>query len=194
MTAEIDRTTTLLRGASRGDAGAADQLFGLVYAELRRVAQRLMASEPTAHTLQATALVHEAYVRLLGGGAAVDWTDRAHFVRTAARAMRNVLVDHARAARRDKRGGGAEKRGLDLVLDEIERGGEIDVVALHDALARFAALDEQAARVVELRFFAGLSIEDAARVLEVSTPTVERAWRTARLWLSRELGPGDPRT
>jgi len=164
-----------------------------VQGELSRVARSLMASERAEHTLQATALVNEAWLRLFKPGAAYEWNDRAHFLRTAATAMRHVLVDHARARRRDKRGGDRAE-ALDAALEELEAGGQTDVVALHDALERFAQIDLQSARIVELRFFAGLSIEETARVLEISTPTVERGWRAARLWLARALGPDTPRS
>ncbi len=185
--------TELLRSASAGESAAAETLFRLVQGELTRVARSLMSSERAEHTLQATALVNEAWLRLFKPGAAYEWADRAHFLRTAATAMRHVLVDHARARGREKRGGGSEPAALDAALEELEAGGQTDLVALHDALGRFAELDAQGARIVELRFFAGLSIDETARVLGVSTPTVERGWRAARLWLARALGPDEPR-
>jgi RNA polymerase sigma factor (TIGR02999 family) len=181
--------TELLRNASLGERAAAEALYGIVQGELVRVARSLMSSERAEHTLQATALVNEAWLRLFKPGAAYQWSNRAHFLRTAAAAMRHVLVDHARARGRDKRGGG-QPAALDAALDELEAGGEVDVVALHDALERFAQIDPQGARIVELRYFAGLTIEETARVLDVSTPTVERGWRAARLWLARALEPG----
>lgn len=186
--------TQLLRSASAGESAAAEPLFRLVQGELTRVARSLMSSERTEHTLQATALVNEAWLRLFKPGATYEWADRAHFLRTAATAMRHVLVDHARARGRDKRGGGHEPAALDEALEQLEAGGETDIVALHDALERFAQIDAQGARIVELRFFAGLSIDETARVLDVSTPTVERGWRAARLWLARALGPDAPRS
>jgi len=192
MPSDAPNLTELLRSASAGESAAADQLYAIVQAELARVARSLMSGERAEHTLQATALVNEAWLRLFKREAAIEWSDRAHFLRTAAAAMRHVLVDHARARGRDKRGGG-RPAALDAALDELEASGETDVVALHDALERFAQIDAQGARIVELRFFAGLSIEETARVLGVSTPTVERGWRAARLWLARALGPEAPR-
>lgn len=192
MPSDAPDPTELLRSASAGERGAAEALYGLVQSELARVARSLMSSERAEHTLQATALVNEAWLRLFKPGAAYEWSDRAHFLRTAAAAMRHVLVDHARARGREKRGGG-QSVALDAALDELEAGGQLDLVALHDALERFAQIDPQGARIVELRYFAGLSIDETARVLEVSTPTVERGWRAARLWLARALGPDAPR-
>jgi RNA polymerase sigma-70 factor, ECF subfamily len=179
--------TRLLRRASAGEPGAASELFGLVYAELVRIAQRLMTDERTEHTLQATALVHEAWIKLFQGEQGAQWIDRAHFLRTAASAMRHILVDHARGRGRAKRGGDKARVLLDDVEDQLSVEGEVDLVALDEVLARFERIDPRGARVVELRYFAGLSIEETAHVLEVSTPTVERSWRAARLWLARAL-------
>ncbi len=192
MPTDAPDPTELLRSASAGESQAAEALYGIVQGELTRVARALMSSERAEHTLQATALVNEAWLRLFKPGAAHQWSDRAHFLRTAATAMRHVLVDHARARGRDKRGGG-EPAALDAALEELEAGGQTDVVALHDALERFAQIDALGARIVELRFFAGLTIDETARVLDVSTPTVERGWRAARLWLARALGPDSER-
>jgi RNA polymerase sigma factor (TIGR02999 family) len=171
-----------------------DELLPLVYGEMRRQAARYLRSQPPGHTLQTTALVHEAYLRLVGpDGAGADWQGRAHFFGVAAQAMRSILVDHARARRAAKRGGGLRA----LTLSAAEAAGtrangavesEVDVVALDEALARLAALDPRQARVVELRYFGGLNIEETAYTLGVSHSTVEREWRTARLWLRRELG------
>jgi RNA polymerase sigma factor (TIGR02999 family) len=179
--------TLALRGAEAGEPGAAERLLPLVYGELRELAARLMREQRPDHTLQPTALVHEAYVRLIEGSGRGPWTGRAHFVRVAARAMRNVLVDHARSKGARKRTPGS---GPALALDaaaEVFAEAVPDLVALDEALARLERLDEPLARIVELRFFAGLSIADTARVLGVSTPTVERGWRTARMWLRCEL-------
>jgi RNA polymerase sigma factor (TIGR02999 family) len=189
MEYDASEPTQLLRRASAGEAPAAEALFRLVQGELVRVARSLMSGERTGHTLQATALVNEAWLRLFRPGSVCDWMDRAHFLRTAATAMRHVLVDHARARSRDKRGSG--RMVIDAALDELAADGGADVVALHEALERFARIDVQGARIVELRFFAGLSIDETARVLGVSTPTVERGWRTARLWLARALDAQD---
>lgn len=183
---EPNEATRLLERLSAGDGAAAEELLPLVYAELRRQAGRTMDGERGDHTLQPTALVHEAYLRLVGSQ--VRWQSRAHFARVAARAMRNVLVDHARARRTDKRGQARDRAALDGVLAAYEERN-LDVLVVHEALERLHAVDEPLARLVELRFFAGLSIEETARVLEMSTATVERHWRVARLWLRRELGP-----
>jgi RNA polymerase sigma-70 factor (ECF subfamily) len=183
------RITTLLRAWSEGDRSAQDELLPLVYGELHRQAERAMRAQPDGHTLQTTALVHEAYLRLLDGSGA-GWQDRAHFFGVAARVMRSVLIDHARARRAAKRGGGTAALTLspnDGRVDPESASNEVDVEALDAALTRLAALDPRQARVVELRYFAGLSIHETAAVLEISHATVEREWRTARLWLRREL-------
>jgi RNA polymerase sigma factor (TIGR02999 family) len=182
--------TALLRAWARGERAALDELLPLVYGELRRQAARCMRAQPAGHTLQPTALVHEAYLRLVDrGGTGAAWQDRSHFFAVAARVMRSILVDHARARRTAKRGGGAQA----LTLGAADAAGaaadhsEVDVEALDEVLTRLAALDPRQARVVELRYFGGLSIEEAAEVLGVSHATVEREWKTARLWLRREL-------
>ncbi len=186
--------TALLRAWSQGEQGALDELLPLVYGELRRLAARYLRTQRPGHTLQTTALVHEAYLRLVGPvGAGADWQGRAHFFGVAARAMRSILVDHARARQAAKRGGGVRALTLgaaDAAGARADRAAEseVDVVALDDALARLADMDARQARVVELRYFAGLSIEETALALGISHATVEREWRTARLWLRRELG------
>jgi RNA polymerase sigma factor (TIGR02999 family) len=182
---DTSEATRLLERFAAGDRQAADLLLPLVYAELRRQAARAMGGERADHTLQPTALVHEAYLRLFDAPASFE--SRAHFVRVAARAMRNVLVDHARARGAQKRGDGRERVALDGVLAAYEER-DLDVLALHEALERLLELDEPLGRLVELRFFAGLSIAQTAEVLGSSTATVERHWRVARLWLRRELG------
>lgn len=146
-----------------------------------------MGSERTGHTLQPTALVHEAWLKLMGGEAAEAADERRHFMRLAAQAMRHTLVDHARRRGREKRGGDRQGESLDELLQLVAGPDEIDVVELSDALEELARFDEGGARIVELRFFAGLSIAETADVLGLSTATVERGWRVARLWLSREL-------
>jgi RNA polymerase sigma factor (TIGR02999 family) len=185
--------TALLRAWGRGEQAALDELLPLVYGELRRQAARCLRTQPEGHTLQATALVHEAYLRLVDrDSAGTDWKDRSHFYAVAARAMRSVLVDHARARRAAKRGGGAPALTLgaaESVADHSSDSG-VDVEALDEALTRLAALDSRQARVVELRYFGGLSIEEAAEALGISHATVEREWKTARLWLRRELEAG----
>jgi RNA polymerase sigma factor (TIGR02999 family) len=178
--------TALLRAWSEGDRAALDHLLPVVYRELHRQAEGFMRAQPVGHTLQATALVHEAYMRLVNREQ-VDWNSRAHFFGVAARAMRSILVDHARARRAAKRGGGADQ----LTLGNLEDTGgqEVEVLELDDALKRLAELDPRKGSLVELRYFGGLSIEEAAEVLGVSPATVKREWRTARAWLRRELTP-----
>ncbi len=168
-----------------GDREALDSLIPLVYAELRHIAQHYLRNERPGHTLQSTALVHEAYVRLIRQDLP-QWQNRAHFFAVAGQLMRQILVDHARAYRADKRGGGV----CTLALDEAEEDAQqvdVDIVALDDALKTLSAMDPQQGKVVELKFFGGLSIEDTAEVLGVSSSTVKRDWITARAWLHREL-------
>lgn len=157
----------------------------LVYDELRRLAHSYLRRERPDHTLQSTALVHEAYVRLTGNASPL-WQDRAHFFGIAANLMRQILVEHARSRNAGKRGGGVLKLAIDSVNEPCERP-DLDVVALDDALKDLARIDPQQCRVVELRFFAGLSIEETARVVGISESTVKRDWNTARVWLFREL-------
>ncbi|MCB9898357.1 MAG: sigma-70 family RNA polymerase sigma factor [Planctomycetes bacterium] len=185
-----EQATVLLQRLSHGDLAAADELLPLVYHELHGLARRLMSGERDNHTLQATALVNEAYLRLVDQ-AGTDWESRAHFLRTAARAMRNVLVDHARTRNADKRGGKRARVPLDDALAAYEARA-LDMLALDTALERLSEMDEQLAQLVELRFFAGLTIPETAKILGVSTPTVERGWRVARLWLRAEI-EGRPR-
>lgn len=177
--------TQLLRRWSDGDSHALDQLLPLVEAELRRLARAYMARERRGHTLQATALVNEAFVKLVNART-LRWQDRAHFLGISARLMRRVLVDHARARGYHKRGGGAHKVTLDEALVAVP-AQNLDVMALDRALESLAAVDERKSRVIELRFFGGLSVEETAEVLHVSTHTVKRDWRIAKLWLVREL-------
>jgi RNA polymerase sigma factor (TIGR02999 family) len=172
-----------------GDDAAFKSLLPLVYDELRRLARHYLQSEREGHTLQSTALVHEAYLRLVGQ-APVRIDSRAQFFGIAARLMRQILVDHARERRAAKRGGGCR-----ITLDEsamLPQKQDLDLVALNDALNELSRLDEQQARIVELRFFAGLSIEDTSQVLNISPATVKRNWANARLWLQRELSRGIP--
>ena len=189
-----DRTdaTVLLEAWRSGDAAALDRLLPIVDAELRRTAARLMSRERHGHTLQPTALVNEAFLRLINIKE-VRWQSRAHFLAMAARVMRRVLVDAARARHYDKRGGGAAPVTLDMTL--IAAGGPgRDVVALHDALEALSSFDRRKSDVVELRFFGGLSVEETAEVLGVATDTVTRDWKLARAWLHRTLteGPTPP--
>ena len=184
--------TELLRAWSGGDAAACEALAPLVYAELRRQARLALRREGDGHTLQTTALVHEAWLRLDSQHGA-QWESRSQFFAVAAQMMRRVLVDHARARDAQKRGGGASQVTLgavDSAPGAASRGASpdtVDLLALDDALARLAELDPQKARLVELRYFAGLSIPEVAEALGVSTATVSREWAVARMWLRREL-------
>jgi RNA polymerase sigma-70 factor, ECF subfamily len=180
--------TGLLRAWSKGDQGALGELVPLVEAELRRLARIYMARERRGHTLQATALVNEAFLRL-AGARRLRWDDRAHFLGIAARLMRQVLVDHARSRGYQKRGAGAQRVSLDEAL-LASPGPSLDVVALDRALDALAAVDERKSRVVELRFFGGLSVEETADLLHLSNDTIKRDWRLAKLWLLRELEGG----
>ena len=177
--------TELLRAWGDGDDGALEQLTPLVEAELRRLARGYMRRERRGHTLQTTALVNEAFLRLTDARR-VRWQDRAHFLGISARLMRRVLVDHARSRGYRKRGGGAERVTLDEGLVASPEPA-VDVVALDRALEALAAVDARKSRVIELRFFGGLSVEETAEVLHVSPDTVKRDWRLAKLWLLREL-------
>jgi RNA polymerase sigma factor (TIGR02999 family) len=173
----------LARWADR-DAAAREQLVSIVYEELRRLAHHYMRGERAGHTLQTTALVNELYVRLAGIDS-LRWRDRAHFFAMAATLMRRVLVDYARQRGREKRGAGVSVSPLDE--NAIASQPAVDVVALDEALERLAAVDPQQSRVVELRFFAGLSVEETAEALGISAATVKRDWATAKLWLYHEL-------
>ena len=181
--------TGLLDDWSRGDRRALDRLLPLVYAELRRIAARQLRHERAGHTLQPTALVHEAYLRLVDQRS-VDWQNRAHFFGVAAQVMRRILVDHARRKAAKKRGAGARRVPLEEA-NETEAPSEIPVLALDQALARLEQLDRELAQIVELRTFGGLTIDEAAHVLKVSPSTAKRQWRTARAWLTRELAAED---
>ncbi len=189
-----DRVTWLLHAWRDGDDDALNRVLPLVEAELRRLARAHMARERRGHTLQTTALVNEAFVRLVDARA-LDWQDRAHFLGIFARLMRQVLVDHARARGYQKRGGGAQKVSLAEAM-AVSPAPDVDVLALDRALGALAAVDPRKGRVVELRFFAGLSVEETAEVLHVSTDTIKRDWRLAKLWLLRELDVtrGEPRS
>jgi len=181
--------TALLDDWSRGNRGALGQILPLVYAELRRIAARQLARERVGHTLQPTALVHEAYLRLVDQRR-VDWQNRAHFFGVAAQIMRRILVDHARRHAAGKRGDGAQRISIDDARD-IPAATEIPIVTLDHALHRLEKVDADLARIVELRAFGGLTIDEAAHVLNVSPSTVKREWRIARAWLNRELGAAD---
>lgn len=179
------QVTELLRAWSDGNQAALEQLLPLVEAELRRLARMYMAHERRDHTLQTTALVNEAFVRLVDTRG-LRWQDRSHFLGISARLMRRVLVDHARERGYQKRGGGAKRVELTDAF-VIASEPSLDVIALDCALDALAAVDARKARVVELRFFGGLSVEETANVLHLSNDTIKRDWRLAKLWLLREL-------
>lgn len=179
------RITQLLIAWSDGRRDAVDDLLPLVYGELRRLASRYLRHEPIGHTLQPTALVHEAYIRLIDQRR-VRWRNRAHFYGIAAQIMRRILVDHARAQAADKRGG--EWPHIPLVEEQLPSGtAEVNLVALDEALERLATVDPQQARIVELRYFGGLTIDEVAEVTRVSASTVVREWTLAKAWLRAEL-------
>ena len=182
--------TELLGRARSGDASALADVFPLIYDELRRLAGQQLRREPDGHTLSPTALVHEAYLRLVDY-ARVEWTGRAHFLAAASTAMRRVLVDHARGHRSAKRGGALRRVALDDVELGIEERAEL-VVALDEALDRLTALDARQARVVECRFFGGMTEEETAEALGIGVRTAKRDWAKARSWLHRELYPEGP--
>jgi RNA polymerase sigma factor (TIGR02999 family) len=181
----IDRQeiTRLLRRISCGEKDAFDQLVPLVYDQLRRLASRCFFSERADHTMRATALVHEAYIRLADAG--VDWKDRVHFYAVAARVMRHILVDYARAGRRQKRGEGLEHIALDEAI--LVSSPSADLSALDESLNRLAVHDQRKSQIVELLYFGGLTFEEAAAALSISTATVTRELRMAKAWLRRDL-------
>ena len=182
------QVTQLLRAWGQGEATALEELLPLVHQELRRIARRHMLRERHNHTLQATALVNEVYVKLLGCQK-VGWQDRAHFFAISAQLMRRILVDSARARGYQKRGGGIPKVTLDECLIAPQEKGQ-DLIVLDDALKTLSAVDPRKSRVVELRVFGGLSVEETAEVLRVSSDTVQRDWKLAKAWLAREMGRG----
>jgi RNA polymerase sigma factor (TIGR02999 family) len=188
---DVTRLLAELGRGGKGGSSAAEQLFPIVYEELRAMADAQLRRERPGHTLQPTALVHEAFLKLVGQTRA-HFESRAHFLAIAATAMRRVLVHHAEKQRSQKRGGDRGKRDLDHAADVAAPGSgdPVDLIALDDALRRLGELDERKARVVELRYFAGLSIEEAAEALPASPATVKRDWEFARIWLLRELKGG----
>ena len=185
MPAPSSEVTELLVRWRGGDREALDALLPLVYDELRRIARHYLQSERSGHTLQSTALVNEAYVRMVAQDFP-EWQSRAHFFAVAAQLMRQILVDYARSHRASKRGGNVYKVTLDEAVGQPVKT-DVDILALDEALKELAEMDPQQSRVVELKFFAGLSIEHTAEVLGVSPATVKRDWVTARAWLYREL-------
>jgi RNA polymerase sigma factor (TIGR02999 family) len=180
--------TQILATIERGDPHAAEQLLPLVYEELRRLAAAKIAQEAAGQTLQATALVHEAFLKLVDQRA-VRWQNRAHFFGIAAQAMRRILVDHARAHAAGKRGSGEQPVSLDEAL-VVTSALDVDLLALDEVLTRLSAIDPQQSRVVELRFFGGLTLEETAEVMGISPATVGREWTLAKAWLYAELHPG----
>ena len=182
--------TQLLGAIDQGDAHAAEQLLPLVYSELRRLATRKMAQESPDHTLQPTALVHEAYVRLVGSDKAQQWDSRGHFYAAAAEAMRRILIEDARRKQTMKRGGGLVRWEFDEEFALSEPREQADLLALDEALTKLAAVDPEAAQLVKLRFFAGLSVEEAAHSSGISPRTAKRNWSYARAWLRREMERG----
>jgi RNA polymerase sigma factor (TIGR02999 family) len=185
MTASPKEVTELLASWSNGDKAALDQLIPLVYSELRSLARRYMGRENPGHTLQSSALINEAYLKLVDQPN-VQWQNRAHFFAVAAQIMRHILIDHARRHRYLKRGGGAQKISLDESAT-LTGTRAAELVALDDALVSLAAFDPRKSRIIELRFFGGLSIEETALVMKLSAITVTREWRAVRAWLRREM-------
>ncbi len=185
LPASSSQVTELLLQWSKGDTAAREKLIPLVYDELRRIAHRVLSQQGRDHTLQSTALVHEAYLRLVGH-TSVRWDNRAHFFAVSAQLMRRILMDYVRMRQAKKRGGECVTLSLDEgIVAPAER--EFDLTALDDALNQLAALDERQCHLVELRFFGGLTIDEISRVLEISPATVKREWVTAKLWLLREI-------
>ena len=178
--------TRLLLAWNAGDRAALERLMPLVYAELRELAKRHFRKERPGHTLQPTAVVHEAYFRLIDQ-TRVTWKNRGHFLAIASQAMRRILIDHARGRGAEKRGGEVEKVTLDVAIASPEPAREVDILALDEALERLKALDGTQAQIVELRFFGGLTIEETADVMETSPSSIKRDFRSAKAWLFREL-------
>lgn len=185
MVREETGITGLLSEMRGGDAAAAEALFERVYAELRRLAGAYLRKERQDHTLQPTALVHEAYLKLIGSDNK-NWHDRRHFFNVAAQIMRNILVDHARKHQAEKRGGAGRKLSLDEAV-EYYRQRDINLIDLDQALTELAALDPDQGRIVELKFFAGLKIDEVAGLLDVSEATVNRQWHKAKMWLRSRM-------
>lgn len=178
--------TQLLIDWGKGDQAALDRLMPLVYAELRRLATNYLRRERTGHTLQPTALVNEAYLKLVGQKNA-KWQNRAHFFAISAQLMRRILVDHARRRHAEKRGGSEQQRLSITSAEDLGDQSALDLLALNEALDELSKMDPQQGRIVELKFFGGLSIDETAEVLGISHATVEREWKSARAWLRRQL-------
>jgi RNA polymerase sigma factor (TIGR02999 family) len=186
----MSEVTRVLSAIEQGDPGAAEQLLPLVYDELRKLAAQKLAQEAPGQTLQATALVHEAYLRLVGVEQAQSWNSRGHFFAACAEAMRRILIEQARRKGRLRRGGGQARREL-REEDRVAAPLDDELLDLDEALTRLAAADPQAAELVKLRVFAGMTVEEIAQVQEASPRTVKRNWAYARAWLGRELAAGD---
>jgi RNA polymerase sigma-70 factor (ECF subfamily) len=187
-TPQPDKVSEMLKAWSAGDREVAEEFMPLVYEELRRQARRYLRSERANHTLASTALVHEAYIRLVDQHD-VTWQNRAHFFGIASEMMRRILVNYAVHAKRQKRGGEIQWVTLDAGVPAVDPAENVDLICLDEALTRLETLDQRQARVVELRYFGGLNIEETAEVLEVSAATVKREWNMARAWLRAELAP-----
>jgi len=184
------KITELLLAWGEGDEAALEQLIPLVYQELHRLARHYMRQEQPGHILETTALINEAYLRLVDGNR-VHWQNRSHFYALCARAMRRILIDHAKSRRRAKRGGGAHEVSLDEVAS-LAQDRAAELVLLDEALKRLETFDKRKSQVVELRFFGGLSIEETAEVMKISTISVSRDWSTAKAWLHREMSGKEP--
>jgi RNA polymerase sigma factor (TIGR02999 family) len=187
----MSAVTQILNAIGQGDPHAANQLLPLVYDELRQLAAQKLAREKPGQTLDATALVHEAYLRLVDMDDALHWNSRGHFFAAAAEAMRRILIDQARQKHSQRRGGGRKRRSLEQV-ELAAPEPSLDVLALHEALERFEKIDRVKSELVKLRYFAGLTLPQAAEVLGISSTTADRYWSYARAWLHAELKKGDP--
>jgi RNA polymerase sigma factor (TIGR02999 family) len=180
-----EQISIILKDWSAGNRQSADELLALVYDELRKIAAQYLRKERMDHTLQPTALVHEAYMRLVDLSN-TNWQDRSHFYAVSANVMRHILVDHARARRAEKRGGAVQRVALEDAIS-LSTKDNVDLLAVDEALKELAKFDEQQCRIVELRFFGGLTIEETAHVLDISPATVKREWAVAKAWLRRKL-------
>ncbi|MEW6127907.1 MAG: sigma-70 family RNA polymerase sigma factor [Acidobacteriota bacterium] len=186
MSSSPKDVTQLLVDWQGGEPQALEELLPLVYQELHRLADHYLRRERVGHTLQATALINEAYLRIIDQKA-VNWQNRAHFIGVAAQMMRRILVDHARSHLYAKRGGGAQKLTIDAAIELPQQERDLDLVALDDALQRLEQIDPKQSKIIELRFFGGLTIEETAEVLKISPATIKREWNWAKAWLYREL-------
>lgn len=185
MSEKENPISVILKDWSGGNQASADVLLSLVYDELRKIAAQYLRRERSGHTLQPTALVHEAYIKLIDISD-INWQDRAHFFAVSANVMRHILVDHARARLSEKRGGGAQRIAIDDAIS-LSSEPDLDLLAVDEALNELAVFDEQQSRIVELRFFGGLTIEETAHVAGISQATVKREWTMAKAWLFRKL-------